>query len=201
MKNLITSATDTRIKNLNASVNDLVWLYRQKTVIFMHLVGMAIALLTPIEEISSGTFIERVVDGVLNVIPMGRNFSVRSTFPELVRLQAAVMTFFIPAILSLYLSSPEFVETKIRMLRIMKSSKTKSLLIHFLPFFAIGCLLSHIFWVEGTEFAVAPFLSSRFFLGVFGPIIFCLAPSGMICGIFVTFIVLFKFWRGIFLNR
>jgi hypothetical protein len=201
MKNLITSATDTRIKTSNAGVNDLVWLYRQKTIIFMHLVGMAIALLTPIEEISSGTFISHVVDGVLNVIPMGRNFSVRSTFPELVRLQAAVMTFFIPIVISIYFKCPEFKNSQMRIFMIVKNSRSKLIFLHFYLIFIPIYFIADVFFAEGTEFAIAPFLSGKFFLGAFGPIIFGMFPAITVCLFFMIFLVLIKFWRGLILRR
>ena len=185
------------MKNSDHGVADIIWLYRQKTVIFMHVIGMAIAFLMPIEKISEGTFIASVVDGVLNVVPMGKNFSVKSTIPELVRLQAAVMVFFMPSIIILYFSSPEFIETKKRMLKIMRASKKKLLLIHFLPILSLACFLNYLIFVEGAEFAIAPFLTSRFFLGALGPIMFCIVPCGMICSFFVTSNVIFKFWRGI----
>ncbi len=145
MKNLITSATDTRIKNSNAGVNDLVWLYRQKTVIFMHLISMAIALLVPIDAISSFSFLGRVVDGVLSVIPMGRNFSVKSSFPELVQIYSAAMIFFIPPLIAFHFRLPGLVEMKKRMLKIMSESKAKILLIHFLLIFIVTSLLVVLF--------------------------------------------------------
>jgi hypothetical protein len=196
MKNLITSATDTRIKNSNAGVNDLVWLYRQKTVIFMHLISMAIALLVPIDAISSFSFLGRVVDGVLSVIPMGRNFSVKSSFPELVQIYSAAMIFFIPPLIAFHFRLPGLVEMKKRTLKIMGESKAKILLIRFLLIFIVTSLLVVLFFVKGSEFSLAPFLTSKFFLGAVGPVIFCIFPALMICLFFVVLDVLNKFWRN-----
>jgi hypothetical protein len=183
-------------ENTDISESDIVWLYRQKIVIFMHVIGMAIALLAPIDQISSGTFIASIVDGVLNVIPMGRNFSVRSNIPELVRLQAAVMVFYIPILISVYLKCPDFKGAQRRMLKIIAKSKIKLCFLHAYFIFVAASLFICLFVVEGTEFATFPFLTSRFFLGVFGPVIFALTPAFTTCWFFIIFLVLIKFWRN-----
>lgn len=184
------------MKNSDNGVDDIIWLYRQKTVIFMHVIGMAIAFLMPIDKISDGTFIASFVDSVLNVIPMGRNFSFKSTFPDLVKFYSVVMMFFVPSIIVLHFKLPGLPETKKRMLKIMGESKSKTILIHFLLVFILVGLLNILFIVKGSEFAIAPFLTSKFFLGAVGPIIFCILPASMICLFFVVIDVLNKFWRN-----
>jgi hypothetical protein len=181
-------------ENTDISESDLVWLYRQKIVIFMHVTGMAIALFAPIDQISSGTFIASIVDGVLNVIPMGRNFSVRSNIPELVRLQAAVMVFFMPILIAIYMKCPDFNESQKRMLLIIKKSKAKLILVHSLIIIIPIIFTVFVFFAKGTEFAIAPFLTSKFFLGLLGPIVFSMAPAVTICLLFIIFLVLLKFW-------
>ena len=184
------------MKNSTNGVADIVWLYRQKTVIVMHLISMAIALLVPIDVISSSAFLGHVVDGVLSVIPMGRNFSVKSSFPELVKIHSVAMFFFIPSLIALHFKLPELHETKKRLLQLTKSSKGKFLLIHFIPVFIFFGGINYLFIVEGSDFKSAPFLTSRFFLGSIGPIIFCVVPASMICLFFVVLDVLNKFWRS-----
>lgn len=183
------------MKNSKSTMDDLIWLYRQKTVIFMHAIGMAIALLIPIDAISSGTFIASVVDRVLNVIPMGRNFSVRSKMPELVQLQAAAMVFFIPILIAVYLKCPDFQESQDRMLKIIRNSKSKLIFVHFVLIFIPINFVACVFFAEGTEFAVAPYLSNKFFLGAIGPIFFAMLPAVTVCTFFIVFLVLVKFWR------
>lgn len=155
----------------------------------IHLLGAIMALVVPANVLTEVPLLKSFVYFIAQFLPVVINFSIKSSFPELMQLCTATLLLTVPYWIYIYLKWPGMVDADVEMLQRFRASWKYRLLLGFCLIFGLPGLINYLFFVVGKDFHLAPFQSSRLALALFGPVMFCWGPTAM-----VTILVL-KPWQ------
>ncbi len=177
--------------------SDLFWLYRQKPILALHVLGAAIALFVPVDVFTIIPLTRGIVEVVNSFFPIVCNFAIRSDFPEVTQLYGAIMVVTTPYWLWIWSRWPYMDKQMAYMIQLMRGSLWKVIVMPFIPF--AGVLMTYFFLfvdIQLTEYKTIPFHSSRWALALFGPVLYCWVPATGLGIAFLTANVFRRYLKG-----
>jgi len=177
--------------------SDLFWLYRQKPILALHVLGAVIAFLVPMDVFALVPLTRGFVETVNSFFPIVCNFAIRSKFPEVTQLYGAVMVVTTPYWLLIWSRWPYMEKQMTYMIQLMHASLWKVIVMPVIPF--AGVLMTYFFLfvdIQLTEYKTIPFHSSRWALALFGPVLYCWVPVTGLGIAFLTANVFRRYLKG-----
>ena len=177
--------------------SDLFWLYRQKPIIALHVLGAVIAFLAPVDIFTLVPLTREFVETINSFFPIVYNFAIRSKFSEVTQLYGAVMVVTTPYWLLIWTRWPYMEKQMTYMIQSMHASLWKVIVMPFIPF--AGALMTYFFLfvdIQLTEYKTIPFHSSRWALALFCPVLYCWVPATGLGIAFLTANVFRRYLKG-----
>jgi hypothetical protein len=153
-------------------------------VLVIHGLGALVALALPNDVLGRSLFLEQIIDFLASLFPIIDNFSQRSDFPEIMRFQIALMLLCVPYIAYLWMQWPGLAANRGEILRRVRQSSLRLLMLYLLILLLPVSAYVFLFLVQGSDFQMLPFQSSRLSLAIIGPVLFAVVPAGF----FVTLV-------------
>lgn len=150
----------------------------------IHGFGALVALVLPNDVLGRFLFLEQIIDFLASLFPIIDNFSQRSAFPEIMRLEIALMLMCAPYLAYLWMQWPGSATNRSEMLGRIRQSSLRLLAFYLLILLLPITAYIFLFLVRGSDFQMLPFQSSRLLLAIIGPVLFAVVPAGF----FVTLV-------------